>query len=997
MALGIGVSFGASAGLVYNNEFTTDWFDAGVQNLKVGDELSSPWQVPKEAGAVTVGSKKITLDTDLEDPLSYGAPSAYSNVAVVAATFTVTPNAACPEIADAPQAALTVVASGGSTNWVGLVGDNGTNKWETFAATSDVPAPVAGETYAVSILFDQRSTPKKIRYLVNGEFLGSDWVANPSPTSPDISSVSFSGSGDITALAGTNILETAATFDGQSFSTFDAALAAAEKGGSGWGPDKVIMLYKPGTFAAKNDGTFYFNDTTGGLLTITGGVYKRDGNAYAVTTYASCEARIGDQYYAKFADAFDAAADNQTIVILKSVANVGALDVAKSLTLSGCANLSGCTALTVAAGKTLTLTGAFAVGNATVNGSVAGDALVVSGTLNGTAVNSLTFAADAIFTYAGTALAPATLALPASGTVTITGIESLANGDPIITATELEAAKFTGAPNGRVFKVEGGSLTLAPGATITKTTEDEGFDYTNGTVSVTASVESGKTGTATLKVIDFATGNVIETYESKAIGGDALTWQLADELTGGQLTPGGTYSYVVEVEVDNVVVATKAGTFTAAKWDDDIWFGADASKSTDRELNGSWESTKKPAVVGNAYVIEEDALFNVSETVVDKGTNHVTRVDAVVTFESLIDTDSLESDETEDALGGFVAAKSSDVPQWMALTKVDNAVQWVALAGDIAPEANVQYVVRAEIDFQSASKRVRYLVSTDGTDFAPLALEDGTQWLALADANKETLAKVELKGAGSLAKFEAWIADKAVAEVDGKKYDSMDAAFEAAGTNGEHAITLLTNATVEPTKPGSYDIAPNNFLYASGGQISTDRTGTKSIVVTEDGPVVRPSTTDMKLVQTPEGKQFKDVNSLRAFLERNGVEAYTTNYEKPQDITTALQAVPQNANGLALWQDYALGIDKTDSVAPVTIPTGDTNPNKITLSIPKVAAAIAADKPSGDYSFSFKVLDANDDEQPFSGNVGAIEIPLTTGTYRVMVIFTATPAQEQAK
>ena len=984
MTLGIGVSFGASAGLVYNNEFTTDWFDAGVQNLTPGATLPSPWQVPREAGAVTVGSKKISLDTDLEDPLSYGTPlPAYSNVAVVAAAFTVTPNAACPEIADAPQAALTVVASGGSTNWVGLVGDNGTNKWETFEATSDVPAPVAGETYSVGILFDQRSTPKKIRYLVNGKFLGSDWVANPSPTSPDISKVSFSGSGDITTLAGTNILETAAEFNGQSFSTFDAALAAAKKGD--WSASKPVVLYKDAAYEAQVSGPIYIN-ANGYALTISGGVYTQTGYTYDITINDDCEAKIGDKYYAKFAEAFDAAADGQTIEVLKEVASVGSLTLAKALTLSGCGNLKGCTVLTVNAGKTLTLAGALAVGNATVNGSVTGDALVVSGTLNGTAVAKLEFAANAIFAYAGTMLAPTTLTLPESGTVAIDFIAVPDNGTPIITASGLGAAKFTGAPNGRIFKVAGGSLTLASGATITKTDETEGFDYTNGTVSVTATVESGKTGTARLKVIDFATGNVITAYGAKAIGSDALTWQLADGLTAGQLTPGGTYSYVVEVAVDNVVVATQAGTFTAAKWPSDIWFGADASKSTDRELHGSWASDKTPNVEDSAYVIEDDALFNVSQTVVNDGTNHVTRVDAVVTFESLVDVSSLESDETENALGGFVAAKSDDTPQWMALTKVSDSVEWVALTGDIAPEANVQYVVRAEIDFQSVTKRVRYLVSTDdGTNFYPLA--NGTaQWIPLADADKETLAAVELKGAGRVAKFEAWISDKAVARVGDTEYDSMEDALNAAKDNGK-SITLLTNATIEPdpNKSGKYEIAPNSHQYVSGGKVSDTA---RTIIVDGSGnpPVVRPSETAMKGVSAPGlTNGFRDTDSLRAFLERNGVKAYTEKSDATSgDITTALET--KGKNDLALWQDYALGIDPTNSVAPVTRPAGDIAEDCITLAIPAIDAAT----PTDDYNISFKVVDAvsGTEKGEDQTDAGSIKIPLDTGTYRVRAVFT---------
>lgn len=980
-ALGLGMVSVASANVVYDSETTNAWFNA---NIKTSSALSSEWTCPKDGAADVKGESNayyIALDTDLDDPLTYAAARASEPVAIVAAEMTATVNASVPELKDVPQAALCVIGTASATNWVGLIGDgNGGTNWVTFST----PVPVAGETYSVRIEFDQRQDQRKIRYRVGDTVLGNGWYPNPKATDvANIQSVSFSGSGDISGLGGSNVAANAATFNGVGYPTFEAALAAARAAGTGWNDANPIVLYENVNWTAET-GIAYFNEN-GRTLTISDGVFTKSGNTYTVTAQRDCEAKIDSTYYATFDAAVAAAGASDVIVVNRSLVRI--LTVAKSYSLNPNGNLT-CAALTVNADRTLTLAGGLAVTTATINGAVAGETLTVKD-LTGWNVAKLALAENAVITYdADHVLQPTSVS-----SVTINGLGAVKVGDIV-----LKAAPTSWTANGlaadKCLEVKNGQLVVASVAEITETSESEGFDYTNGTVSVTATAKTA--ATATLTVVGWD-GTTVKTATKDVTSGTAMTWDVADVMAGA-LTQGGVYTYKVDIKIGNDVVATKSGEFTAAKWDDDIWFGADASKSAnERELNGSWESTKKPAVVDNVYVIEEDALFNVSDEVVDKGTNHVTRVDAVVTFESLIDEDSLETES--DALGGFVAAKSGDVAQWMALTKVSDKVQWVVLTGALAPEANVQYVVRAEIDFLSESKRVRYLVSTDGTDFAPLALENGTQWLALADATKETLAKVELKGAGSLAKFEAWIADKAVAKVDGTEYDSMDAALEAAGTNGEHTITLLTNATVDPTKPGSYDIAPNSYHYASGGQISTDTTNTKTIVVTEDGPVVRPSTAEMNAVETPEGAQFKDVNSLRAFLERNGVAAYTTDYVDPQHITDALKTVPTDAdaNGLALWQDYALGIDKMDSVAPVTIPTGDTNPNKITLSIPKVAAAIAADKPSGDYSFSFKVLDANDDEQPFPGNVGAIEIPLTTGTYRVMVIFTATPAQEQAK
>ena len=99
-------------------------------------------------------------------------------------------------------------------------------------------------------------------------------------------------------------------------------------------------------------------------------------------------------------------------------------------------------------------------------------------------------------------------------------------------------------------------------------------------------------------------------------------------------------------------------------------------------------------------------------------------------------------------------------------------------------------------------------------------------------------------------------------------------------------------------------------------------------------------------------------------------------------------------NKLPLWQDYALGIDKDTSVAPVTTPTGDTDEDNITLAIP----AIDKNKYSGGYTISYQVLKGDEtvqSEKDTDDDPSAIKIPLTsgTGTYKIKAVFTPAAAQ----
>ena len=967
--LGIVLSFRASAKVVYDSETTNEWFAVDMSTLTMEALKSSPWTPPSDDGEAKVEDNVIKLDTDFGNPLTYTAQDGDStNVAIVAVEMTAAVNVSAPDLSPVPQAALCVIGTDTATNWVGLVGADNENgyKWETF----ETSAPVAGEIYSVRIEFDQRQGQRKIRYRVGDTVLGTGWYSNPKTTDvTNIKSVSFSGVGDISGLGGSNVVENAATFNGVGYSSFDAALAAAKASGA-WADGNPIVLYKDAEYAASVTETLYVN-RNGKNFAINGNVVtKTSGNTYTVTAHADCEAYIGSTYYATFDEAVAAVGASDVIVVNKPIERI--LTIEKSYSLNPNDKLT-CTTLTVNAGQTLTLAGNLSVETATVNGTVTGEGiLTVTGTLTGVNVAKLTFGNAATFAY-GDAPIASTTTLTLGNLLTITGLDTADFGTIVIDNAAVAGAtlsKFNATvKDGAELAISGNQLKIVkteePGVEIAIKIGDDtaGFDFTNGTINVNTTVKSGASGKLTLTVVDFD-GKVRAAVEKTVT--DA-TKQVVFDLD--DLTAGGTYSYTIAVNnAGGEDLGVAYGEFTAANWDDGVWFGADAAKEQ-RVVGGAWET--EPAISNHVYVIEENSVFNVDEDKQNRGSNRVTRVDAKVTFESLVDGD-VDVPESG-ALGGFVATTEG----WKALA----AGAWVTLTGGSLPVAGTPYVIRAEVDFLSATKRVRYLVSEDdGETFIPLS--NGTaQWIELAVQNKSLLAQVELQGSGQLAMFEARVADKALAKVGDVEYDTMEEALAAAGTNGEYQITLLTNATIEPTEKGKYEIAPGAYHYVSGGKVSS---GNRTIIIDDPTkpPVVRPTDTEMKKVMTPDGKSYKDYDSLRKFLEKNKVEGYTKDDADATSVSNALETT--GANTLKLWQDYALGVDKDTPVAPVTKPTGDTAADGITLAIPAVDPA----KYSGDYDITYKVVDKDGRVDPAQQKPEEIKVPLGTGTYSIKAVFT---------
>ena len=364
--------------------------------------------------------------------------------------------------------------------------------------------------------------------------------------------------------------------------------------------------------------------------------------------------------------------------------------------------------------------------------------------------------------------------------------------------TSVSAVAFAGA--GTIGEFSGVAL-KDDGATIASTENlNTGYDFTNGTITAVVTIPSDNasaaTRTATLRLVPFS-GGAATTVERTVTSGDTISWDLPN------LTAGGTYSYTITVKSGNTEREVKSGTFTAGTWHaDGSWFKLAVVDNQAVTNNGTFAGAEFNST---RWDVASDAAFTVADS--SEGRDSVARVDTSYAFSSFTDTESLEALDG-DALGGIVAV-SDGGGRWCAYTATGET-GWVLLSGGVVPETNVEYVVRAEFDFRSSTRRVRYMVSGDGgLTFAPLALANGSEWINLA-VNRDSLASVGVSGTGYVKSIFANVSDAAVAVANGVRYASL---WDALASG--HPVTLLTNATLAPSgvsgKQGPFTITKGAF------------------------------------------------------------------------------------------------------------------------------------------------------------------------------------------
>lgn len=311
-----------------------------------------------------------------------------------------------------------------------------------------------------------------------------------------------------------------------------------------------------------------------------------------------------------------------------------------------------------------------------------------------------------------------------------------------------------------------------------------GYDFTNGTLTACVTIPSGEYGdkTAVLTVTNRYLGGPSMTYE-ESMSGSSVLFNLAE------LSKGSVYSFDLAIKYDGVTRSVKSGTFVAAGWSDCL-FGAKFDNGIPVETNGTWQGAVTNTAAARWEVVT-NAQFNVTEPA---GAGGVVRVDTSYSFETFIDTESLEALD-DDAVGGIVAVSNGTSVAWYAFTKGLGGINgWEELYCDVVPATGTEYVIRAEFDFMSSPHMVSYFVSTNnGATFSPLELGGSVMIGLTKSAN--VLSSVGMSGKGFVKSICAKLANGAVAEDSaGHKFASLWEALR----DGSGDIKLNTNATLVP-------------------------------------------------------------------------------------------------------------------------------------------------------------------------------------------------------
>ena len=380
-----------------------------------------------------------------------------------------------------------------------------------------------------------------------------------------------------------------------------------------------------------------------------------------------------------------------------------------------------------------------------------------------------------------------------ASTYTILTCSGVSDGDgwlsnPQSTASKVDKVAFAGV--GTIKSLVGTNIAeVAMSITSSAFDNAAAYDFTNGTITAVLSVPSGEyAGKKAVLTITNLTSGISQAFGPVDLKDDSVTLNL------GNLSAGASYSYVVTIKSGGETLAVKSGTFVSANWpsDDDCLFGAKFVDGNAVVTNGTWQGATEGS---EQWDVVTNAQFVVDAEAVTAATGGVTRVDTTYSFETFIDTESLEA-LPSDAVGGIVAVSNGSDTAWYAYTGVDGVRGWQRLDGGVVPAANRDYIVRAEFNFMSNPKCVSYAVSADsGSSFCPLDLDGSLMIDLVGETPPNALSSVGMSGKGHVTSICAKLANGAVAEDSmGRKFTSLWEALR----DGSGDIKLNTNATLVP-------------------------------------------------------------------------------------------------------------------------------------------------------------------------------------------------------
>lgn len=349
---------------------------------------------------------------------------------------------------------------------------------------------------------------------------------------------------------------------------------------------------------------------------------------------------------------------------------------------------------------------------------------------------------------------------------------------------------------------------------------------------------------------------------------------------------------------------------------------------------------------------------------------------------------------------------------WVALDEVPSGI-------DDSQTTNLVVEIKYQGNVSSHKRAVRF--SIGGT--ALQVRTNGSEWVELA-TTADNLTGLKVSGSGTFAKADASVMI-GIAEYDGVKYGTLSNAVAAAEKDVSKPIEVLreTNESVE--LPNGAKIADNGkikgeitvpegstievqpeaaeFVSTTGAAVGTSGSYTVPVNVGGNGTVnvkLPDSMSNKEIVGTPShsgttvsfeirtassvlaaanptgltAAPTNDIAKLRTYLAAHTNDAYIAANASGETIKAALEATREN--GLKLYQSYALGIEPTTPVKPVTVANDSAN-DGITLAIPLIDTT----KYSGDYNVTYKVGNEAAQSSP-----SAIKIPLATGSYSVKIV-----------
>ena len=411
--------------------------------------------------------------------------------------------------------------------------------------------------------------------------------------------------------------------------------------------------------------------------------------------------------------------------------------------------------------------------------------------------------------------------------------------------------------------------------------------------------------------------------------------------------------------------------------------GTDASGITDlKPTNGTWNIPDDAATFdADAKTIsfdladDEEGKFTVTEAATEKTAQKIT-VTGVFTPCSATDLATGVKMNEDNAQIGFAVVSTGDTTTpykyYAWIGKTDGATaeggtainDWVEVGA--CADATASTALTINFSYWGGTPKVSFSAKNGSSDAVTLAETALTS--TAASSNK--VSSIACTGSGTLSALSG-DAGIAVATVNDTPYATVDDAIAAATDGQTVEINASPKDTVESDKTDTFDNT-KECVVAKSGETTTVTVQPKASIletITINGVVLK-----------------KNTSALRTFLSKNCSAVYTGAESTAAKFQDALEKTPENKNGLALWQDYALGIEPDTKLA-MGYATTDAETDGVKLAL---ATAVS---PSGDYTITYKCVQVGGTTTKESTDASAIKLPLTTGRYKVNVVFSA-PAAE---